>query len=66
MNCAVYQKFYWGRVWHTQLKKKMPYPYSLAKIILEGFHYSQCTIHENSRRLSHDNASELVTIQFRS
>lgn len=43
----------------------MPYPYSSAKIILQRFLYSQCAVHENSRRLSHDDASKLASIQFK-
>lgn len=65
MDGAVYKEFAGCRVWQTQLRK-MPYPYSSAKIILQHFPYSQCAVHENSRRLSHDDASEPVTIRFTS
>ena len=65
IDCAVCRSLTRAECWHTQPHKKV-----LSLVLNQNHSWNSCyslgVIHENCRRLPHDDGSELVAVQFRS
>lgn len=66
MDGAVYKEFAGCRVWQTQTTPQNALSLFFSQNHSSAFPLFTMAVHENSRRLSHDDASEPVTIRFTS